>query len=508
MRNGRAVAAALFVYLGAFAFWQAAASRARPVTLSAEKPEYRRHELVGIRLHTRDPLLLAAWRREPPAVHVERGGVPVRTVADILDVTLSPEPMGGFVGRWPVPWNAAPGNYTLAFATPPVGADRLVSRGFTVTARVPRPVPQGFSVLTWESDRELETLRVTAPDGSTKDWRGLLDWVEYAGADAFWMLGGRTPGELPGQVWESRNLRMFPRVAAECRKRGIKFGLYAMCYLTTSSSKAVPGYEYALDVHEGRLVKTRAVSLRDAGRVRDIVDLLRSFRDIPGVDYLGLDYIRNALGGVELAEDFYAEMPGVRPPAGWARMSREERLITFARKKALRKDDAFVDAWQWWRAHRVGRIVERIRREVGGPQPLWAFTLTWDKGWHHGQDPVMMNDAGVDADALMFYEADAGQFALMMRDWSGYLRHGDAQLIVGDVVDWPLHQKHPDGPKEMRRRAVRAFDAVHPGGPARGVFIHDLARALWGRKGDWTTRQWLDETKAVFDHAKATRTRG
>ena len=26
------------------------------------------------------------------------------------------------------------------------------------------------------------------------DWRGLLDWAKYVGADAFWMLGGQTPG--------------------------------------------------------------------------------------------------------------------------------------------------------------------------------------------------------------------------------------------------------------------------------------------------------------------------
>jgi hypothetical protein len=32
-----------------------------------------------------------------------------------------------------------------------------------------------------------------------------------------------------------------------------------------------------------------------------------------------------------------------------------------------------------------------------------------------------------------------------------------------------------------------------------------MARALWGRKGDWTTRQWLDEAKAAADYFRAKR---
>jgi hypothetical protein len=384
-----------------------------------------------------------------------------------------------------------------------LGPGRLSIRPFLIAERDPSPLPKGFSVLTLESDLPLETVRVKAPDGSLKDWRGMLDWVQYVGADAFWVLGGRSPGEKPGEVWLSRNFDFFPKLAKECRRRGIKFGLYAQCYLTMSGKSRISGEEYALEVSDGRPVPTRAISLRENKRVGDISGLLKRFRDIPEVDYIGLDYIRNALGGVELVDDFYADMgAAVPPPAGFAALTPEERMVYFARKKAMRKDPAFIDAWQWWRAHRVCSIIRRIKAEVGEAKPLWAFMLTWDKGWHHGQDPVMFNDAGVDAEALMLYEADSAQYSALLSDWKKYVRRSDAQLVVGDVVDWPLHQRASDGPREFYRRTVRAVDGIYADGPAHGLFIHDLGRALWGRLGPWSTQAWMNEARAAVGYIK------
>jgi len=419
-------------------------------------------------------------------------------------VRLSPAGRGVWSGRWPCPWNAPAGEYRLGLSSAPyLEGDRLQVRPFRISRRRPQPLPRGFAALTLESDLPFAGLRVPAPDGTTKDWRGLLDWVEYIGADAFWVLGGRSPGEKPGEVWLSYNFPLFPKLARECRRRGIRFGLYVQCYLTMAGGGRIPGYEYARDVTDGRTTLTRAVSLREERRVRDVADLLKRFRDIPDVDYVGLDYVRNALGGVELVDDFYADMAGVLPsPPEFASLAREERMVYFARKKAMRKDLAFIDAWQWWRAHRMAGIIRRLKAELGDAKPLWAFMLTWDKGWHHGQDPVMFNDAGVDAEALMLYEADAAQYAALLCDWSRYVRRSDAQLMVGDVVDWPLHQMNPDGPREFYRRTVRAFDGVYADGPAYGVFVHDLGRALWGRLGPWSTRAWMDEARAAIRQFK------
>ncbi len=478
--------------------------RRRQVLLDTTRTAYYHYDFIEPRLRARDPELRRRWTQRPPRVLVSRNGAPLTTIAGIREVELRwDEGRVAFVGRWPCPWNAPDGRYELSL----VGADgelrdRLIVSGFEIRRRRPRPLPQRFVAVNWESVRPLDTLRVTAPDGAQKDWRGLLDWVRYAEADAFWVLLGQSPGGKPGEVWVSDNFPFIEDLAKECRARGIALGLYVMNYLTMSKTR-LPRYEYALTVEDGKVVPTRAISLRDPRRPKDVADLLKRFQRLEGVEYVGLDYIRNALGGAELAEDFYAEMPGVRPPADWGSLSRQERMVYFERKKIMRRDPQFIDAWQWWRARRVALIVKEIRERLGPEKPLWAFTLTWDKGWHHGQDPVMMNDAGVDADALMLYEADAEQFEVLLRDWSRYVRRSDVQLVVGDVVDWPLHQRSPMGPREFYNRTVAAAGRIYADGPARGIFVHDLSRALWGRLGPYSTRQWMDEAKNAARHFRS-----
>lgn len=467
------------------------------VVLDADQAAYYHYEFVNIRLRARDPALIARWKARPPEAVVLREGRVVTTVAGIERVRLVWDAgRRAFVGRWPCPWNAPDGEYAPALPEPGELRSRLKVGGFRIRRRRPKPLPRRFVALTLEDIRPYATMKVRVPDGSVRDWRGLLDWVKFVEADAFWVLAGQTPGPKAGQVWVPYNLGMIPLLARECEARGIAFGVYAMCYLTMSKAR-LSRYEYALEVENGRTAPTRAISLRDPNRPGDVADFLKRLRDVPGVDYLGLDYIRNALGGCELAEDFFAEMPGTSPPPGWGSMSTEERRIWFARKKAMRKDARFVDAWQWWRARRAALIVRRIKEELGEGKALWAFTLTWDKGWHHGQDPVMMNDAGVDADALMLYEADAEQFEQMMREWGRYVGRRDAQLVVGDVVDWPLHQRSPRGPGEFGYRMRRAMEGVYGDGPAAGIFVHDLARALGGRLGPYSTMDWMLEARAA-----------
>ena len=86
----------------------------------------------------------------------------------------------------------------------------------------------------------------------------------------------------------------------------------------------------------------------------------------------------------------------------------------------------------------------------------------------------------------------------MLCDWRGYLRVGDAQLIAGNVVDWPLHQRSPAGAREFGRRLREASRRMIGDGPASGIFIHDLERALHGRLGPQSTREWMEEIRTVI----------
>lgn len=495
--------AAFYVFVfGGRALWT---DFVRSVRLEPAREGFYHDEFIDIRLYTRDPILLAKWAQNPPRAAVTRNGAVVETIAGIRELPFRSDARGGFIVRWPCPWNAPEGPYELELRGAGVQEPgRIRKRSFRILRRKPRPLPKGYAVLTLETVNSFRNMKVKTPSGAIKDWRGMFDWVEYIGADAFWVLGSRTPGFKKGEVWVQENLDMIPALAKESKRRNIRFGVYVMCYLTLSQEQ-IDGYEYALEVRDGVPVPTRAISIREKKRVDDIAALLKRFHDIPEVDEVGLDYIRNPLGGYELAEEFFAEMPGVSPPPEWSRLSQEARMAWFARQKIARKDEAFIDAWQWWRAHRVAGIVRQVRARLGGAsgKPLWAFTLTWDKGWHHGQDPVMMNDAGIDYDALMLYEADRAQFDFMVKEWGRYVKRGDVHLLVGDVIDWPLHQRDPSGPGEFGRRTLAAAESVYADGLAAGVFVHDLSRALWGRTGPWGAKGWMDEAKRVIKDFKA-----
>ena len=476
-------------------------ARSRAVRLYASKAEHLHYDIVELTLDSGDPALEESFAAAPPRFVVMRATEAVTTIAGIRVMSAVRVAPGRWTARWPVPWNAPVGSYRPALVGRPDLAERVLISPFMIARRVPKPMPKGFVVATLESVMPLSSMKIKGPDGKEADWRGLLDWAKYVGADAFWMLGGQSPGLGKDEIWMQSNLKMIPKVAEECQKRGLQFGVYAMFSLTMSKAP-LPGYEYGLEIKDGQPVVTRAISIRDGKRLEDVAAFLKPYADDPNVDWVGLDYIRNALGGYELVDDFVAEMPGVVVPAEWRKLNRTERMTWLARKKIMRRDMEFVDAWQWWRARRVALIVKEIKARLNG-KPMWAFTLTWEKGWHHGQDPVMMNDAGIDIDALMFYEADKPQYAAMLKSWHEYIRTGDVQVLPGDIFDWGLHQKDEAGPREFGRRMKAAISDVYGDGPARGIFYHDLARLMWGRLGSWGTRAWADEAASISKFVKS-----
>ncbi|MBI4248866.1 MAG: hypothetical protein HY611_05130, partial [Elusimicrobia bacterium] len=466
------------------------------VSVEALKPSYYHHEIVRFRVKARRRSIVKDWLKEPPRLVIFKDGRIVPTVGGMMAVDLRwNEASQAWEGRWPCPWNAENARYQPVLMG--VGDSiRIVSKSFSIINRVPAPAPKNFAVLTFENLSPLTSMKVRGPDGAMTDWKGLADWAEHMGVDAFWMLASSTPGTEKGDVWVNYNLSMLPLLGKELHKRNIRFGVWVMGYLT-SKNKFLDRYEYALTFEDRGMVKTRAISLKEEQRITDLGDMLLRLSKIPEVDYVGIDYIRNALGGYELAQDFYREMPGARPPQGWEALSREAQQVYFFRKKVLRQDRHFIDQWQWWRAHKAARIVERVKSRIGGRKPLWVFTLAWEMGWHHGQDPVMMNDAGADIDAVMMYEATRSQYDYMLKQWNAYVAKHNVQLIVGNIIDWPLHQRvlDPPGPKEFVRRMQLAIDGIYSDGRARGIFIHDLGRALWGRLGPYSTREWVDAGK-------------
>ena len=478
------------------------------VELGAEKDAYYHYEIVTLRLRANDRKLRGAWAQTPPVALVTKDGQPVTTVGDLRAVTLRYDAASdAWTGQWPVPWNAPDGEYVPSLGAAPELEKRVRLRPFRIVRRVPRALPQGFVAVDIETDKPLRTMKVRGPDGTTRGWDGLLDWAQSFHGDAVWVLAGITPGVTTKQTWLQYNLPVFQEMGRQAHARGLKFGVYAMCYLT-AKRPPTPRYEYAREYADGKMKPTRSISLRDPNRPGDLIEFFKPFAAMPEVDFIGLDYIRNAIGGYELADDFYREMPGAEMPAGWSALTPEQRMMRFEHMKVQRTNRQFIDRWQWWRAHKVAGVVRRIRDAIGPDKTLWAFTLGWQRGWQHGQDPPMMNDAGIDVDSVMLYEATRPQFEWMVHDWRSYVSTKDVQLIVADVIDWPLHQYtvQPSGPEDYARRMREAIDGMYADGRVKGIFIHDLSRLLSGRKGPYSTEKWAEGVREAVRYLRQDKT--
>jgi len=419
-------------------------------------------------------------------------------------------------GRWPVPFGLPPGKYRFT-ATIAVPAERPRDPHQAVLEGPPQVrevsdtkevilawsaqsgVPPGLCAVTLESRDDFRKRNIPLPDGSTGDWRGLLDWVEFMGADTFWYLGGLTvnpsEGADLGYPWVQTNLEQVPILAAEAHARGLNFGVYAVAYMTMGDASEATRYRYAVDYDPRKgLFPTTAVSLFDQRRLEDLAALLGTFAAMPEVDMVGLDYIRTASdGGYEMAEEFVKDMAPLELPKQWGEWSTAKRRIWLAEQTEFRGDPEVSDLWGWWRARLTSRIVRRIIEKGEIRKPLWVFTLGWRHGQQHGQDPAMFTEAGVALDAVMLYEANREQFDMMIKDWNEYCDATLVPLAIGDEVDWVVHQRtlQPSGPEEMYLRLRQASKHIAHKGRPRAMFWHDLSRALYSkRKGPYTGLEW------------------
>ncbi|MEW6557920.1 MAG: hypothetical protein AB1349_11330 [Elusimicrobiota bacterium] len=465
--------------------------------LSTNKKLYYHWEFIKITAKIKTKKLAEKYKTEPFYVSVFKDKNRIITIGGLGKIPLiyNSKKMV-WEGKWPCPWNADDGKYYIE----PFLAQNIkfsTTHFFIKRRKLKRVFPRGFGILTFENATTLSTLKMKNPNGKETGFKGMFDWTEFIGADAFWYLAGQTKAETPNPdehfPWTEKNISKLPELGKEAHNRGLKFGTYIISYLTYGHYK-YKNYRYAYDyiAEEGGPVETRAISLADEKRVSDIIKLVRVLNDIPEIDYIGLDYIRNALGGYELVDEFVQEI-NVKLPEGWEKYNATRRMAWLANEKVARLNMSLIDQWQWWRAHRVAKIIKRITTEVKLKKPLWVFTLSWEKGWQHGQDPVMVADAGADIDAVMLYETDRDRFNILLDDWHNYIKKIQANIIVGNVVDFPLHQKilNPPAPEEFYNRIVEATKKIYNDTIVDSVFVHDLSRALWGRISPYPTIEWL-----------------
>ncbi|MBU4134281.1 hypothetical protein KKH42_03045 [bacterium] len=409
---------------------------------------------------------------------------------------------GKSVARFPIPWNAEEGFYEARVFHPLESErNRFLPAVFAVTRRKPADIKFPLNAMNWENTKNLKTRRIPTPSGEIKSWESIFDWVEYMKMDTLLYLAAQTaffgkslPADSP---WVKNNLKMLDDLCAEAHKRKMRIGAWTAAYIVVGKRDENIGYTYGIDysLPNDCLKQSRGISIGDNKRLKDIIKIMRRM-DTSDADFLGLDYIRPVQGGFELTDEFFEEMDIDLPLAP---KENPARALYLAREIFKKKNYALQDLWNWWRARKSSLCIERIKEEVKSEKPLWVFVLSWQMGHQHGQDPVMFQDAGADFQAVMLYECDDRQFDNLLSQWEKYDASG-VNFIIGNQIDFNVHQfsEKPPAPEKFAMRLARAKKVLKP----KGIFVNDLSRVFWGRKGPYSGIEWLNPVKSLIENGK------
>jgi hypothetical protein len=394
-----------------------------------------------------------------------------------------------YQASWMSGWRPETGSYiaVLYYKGYPVTASP-----FEIISRTPPVFKKTISLLNLEYNQPINKRTIYNSRLQKTDFlSGLADWMNYGNIDAFFTLAGETTGwgninkDKPWEYYPLKNLETIGRELSASNKL---VGAYIMCFFTPKAGWVKAGYNPALGTG---LTGGKFISFSDRKRFDDIVTLARYLNGLDYVDFIGFDFIRfGELTGYENADEFTHDM-NIETPSGWDEYSLDNKILWLGSKLQGPGNEAVKEQWKLWIAHKTADFIYRVRKASGITKPMWVFTLGWDHGREHGQDPFFFQDAGVFADFVMLYEASPDMFESMKKSWAGYLSDEKLNYIPGNQIDSVLLKScHGNNPVEEYSYRLEWASHYSPS-YSKGVFIHDISRAFWGRIGDYSGMEWL-----------------
>jgi 23S rRNA (uracil1939-C5)-methyltransferase len=404
-------------------------------------------------------------------------------------------------GNWPIPYNPKPGTYVaeLTVTSPEWKGSKVLHSAFTIPPLKPSGLYPGYATLTMEGGKQLINGAIPAIDGSdSMNAANAIQWARYMGANCYCFLAGQT------SIWDHFNSREFPfsqgdmdlahKYGRAAHEAGMKFAAYITTFKVVGDAWNQAPYQFSMgyDKDTDQVVQTRFISLNDPKRRQDVIDILKKFNDDDSIDIIGMDYVRTGFAGYEFVDEFMKDM-NVPAPSGYGSMTKEDRIRWLAKTVEMDKNREVTSQFEWWRAHKVSLALKSILDDAKLTKPVFTFTLGWQQGHQHGQDPAMFVDAGVNYNHIMLYEGDRETLKSMNEHWPNYLTRGNGMYAMGEMVDFNWVQKSldPPAPEELYNREVDTFQKWFSVNARVGMFWHDLYRMVYGMRGPYSDMEWL-----------------
>ncbi len=403
-----------------------------------------------------------------------------------------------FIASWFYGLNPPIGDYQAVLF---INNKPLITNNFKIIQREPVKFNRMMTFINLEWNQAITNRNIYNHNNEkVKFINGLKDWMDYGEIDAFLTLSGETTGWgniTPEKPWENYPIKNLQIIAEELHNSGKKVGAYIMCFYTPQNGWNKAGYKPAMGVYydeqsDSFNVNTgKFISFNDKKRFNDIVELARYFNSLPYVDYIGFDFVRfGELIGYENADEFVKDM-NITVPDNWKDYNINDQIIWLGQKLWHNSTGSISQKWKVWIAHKTADFIYRVRKEANLTKPIWIFSLGWNHGSEHGQDPYFFQDAGVFSDFVMLYEATPDMIEAMKKSWSEYVDNSDLNYIPGNQIDADLlKSEYNNNPvEEYYQRLNSGVDyATYL---SKGIFIHDISRAFWGRKGTYPYNEWL-----------------
>jgi len=404
-------------------------------------------------------------------------------------------------GNWPIPYNPKPGTYVaeLIVTSPEWKGSKVLHSAFTIPPLKPQGLYPGYATLTMEGGKQLINGAVPAIDGiDSMTAANALQWARYMGANCYAFLAGQT------SIWDHFNSADFPfnpgdfdlarKYGRAAHEAGIKFAAYITTFKVVGDAWSQAPYQFSMDYDQDsdQVVKTRFISIEDPKRRQDIIDILKRYDNEPLIDIIGMDYVRTGGAGYEMVDEFMNDL-NVPAPSGYGSMTKDDRIHWLAKTVGLDQNKEVTSLFEWWRAHKVALALKSILEEAKLSKPVFTFTLGWEQGHQHGQDPAMFVDAGVNYNHIMLYEGDRATLKSMNEHWPNYLTRSNGMYALGEMVDFNWVQKSldPPAPEELYNREAETFQKWFPVNARVGMFWHDLYRIIYGMRGPYSDMEWL-----------------
>jgi len=388
----------------------------------------------------------------------------------------------------PLGFNAPRGVYTVL-----LDGDESRAFRFLVTSRAPGPLSEPLFMWSVENGGRYDHLEGDYLRDPSFSPENIDRWVERIGFNTLYFMIGQTNSSLKSvdgeNPWIPGPLNTWKGFSAS-RKARYKGGYIGSFLSFGNGNGKLRQYRFSKDFDDEkkRIFTNKFISITDPQREADIIALARELDENDDIDFVGLDYIRMGPGGFEHYQEF-ADIFGITLPRG----TEEEKMFYVGSHVRLGTIPEFREKWRYFRAFKTAQVIKKVSRAV--QKPLFVFTLGWEQGHSHGQDPVMFSDAGADVIMVMFYEATHGEHDRMMESWQDYLKEaGPLQILAGQDVDVVLNDAADparQGPEEMLRRYEENIRVLSAKGQMSGFFLHDLVRTFNGRILPHYSEEWL-----------------